>query len=59
MWSAHSQPSLPTSPLLKSTDRGNTKEVSQAPPAHEMHFMALLIQFLMSNMPCACRDTEQ
>lgn len=49
------EPSLPTSvPLSRdtvSTVQENTKDTCQAPPAHEMHFIALLSPFLMSDVP--------
>lgn len=34
-----------------STVQENTKDTCQAPPAHEMHFIALLSPFLMSDVP--------
>lgn len=34
------------------------KTCSWAPPAHEMHFMALLRQFLTTDVPCACGDND-
>lgn len=46
------EPSLPTSvPLNWDTASMGQEDTSQAPPAHEMQFTALLSPFLMSDVP--------
>lgn len=58
---ACSQPSLPSSmPLSRaaaSAGEENSNDESWAPPAQQLHFMALMSQFLTRDMPSACGDT--
>lgn len=50
--------SAPLSWATTAAGEGNAEDASQAPPAREMHFMALRSQFLLSDVPFACGDTD-